>query len=60
VQESLAKVAAGVRYGYDYEAVLAELEKVNQNTALTEPQKKVVNEVLDQVKQVVNETKPAQ
>jgi len=60
VQQSLGKVAAGVRYGYDYEAVLVELDKLSTNASLTEPQRKVVGEVTEQVKQFVSQGKPPQ
>lgn len=60
VQECMAKIAAGLRYGYDYEAVMIELDKLNQSPAVTESQKKVVNEVIEQVKAVINQPKPAQ
>jgi len=60
VQESMAKIAAGLRYGYDYEAVMVELDKLNQSPAVTDPQKKIVNEVIEQIKAVINQPKPAQ
>jgi len=60
VQASLTRIASGLRYGYDFEAVLVELDKLNQNPNLTEPQKKVVGEVMEQVKQVLNQPKPGQ
>lgn len=60
VQESLTKVRTGLRYGYDYETVLAELDKLNQNASVTEAQKKVVAEVMQQVKDALNSSKPAQ
>ena len=60
VQASLSKIASGLRYGYDFEAVLVELDKLNQNPNLTEPQKKVVGETIEQVKQVLNQPKPGQ
>jgi len=60
VQQCMAKIAAGLRYGYDYEAVMVELDKLNQSPNVTEPQKKVVNEVIEQVKVVINQPKPAQ
>ena len=39
----------GVRYG-DYNKALAELDKLANNASLTEPQKKIVSEVTEQVK----------
>lgn len=60
VQACLTRIASGLRYGYDFEAVMVELDKLNQNTNLTEPQKKVVSEVIEQVKQVINQPKPGQ
>jgi len=60
VQACLTRIASGLRYGYDFEAVMVELDKLNQNTSLTEPQKKVIGEVIEQVKQVINQPKPGQ
>lgn len=60
VQSSMAKIAAGLRYGYDYDAVMIELDKLNQSPKVTEPEKKVVNEVIEQIKVVINQPKPAQ
>ena len=55
LQSSLGKVTMSVRYGQYPEAV-AELEKLANNPSLTEPQKKVATEVLQQLKQVVSQT----
>jgi len=60
VQESVTKIRTGLRYGYDYDAVLAELDKLNQSPAVTDAQKKTVAEITDQVKKAVSEGKPAQ
>ena len=60
-QRSLGKASMAIRYGQYAEAV-AELEKLANNASLTEPQKKVTNEVIEQLKQVINQApaKPAQ
>jgi len=60
VQQSMAKIASGLRYGYDYNQVLAELQKLAQNPSLTEPQKKVVNDNIEQVKQILSQNQPQQ
>ena len=62
VQASLNKVRFAVRYR-QYEIVLTELDKLAKDASLTEPQKKAVNDKLEQVKQAVSAaaaTKPAQ
>jgi len=60
LQSSLNAVTMSIRYGQYAEAV-AGLEKLANNAALTEPQKKVVTEVVEQLKQVVSQApaKPA-
>lgn len=50
VQSSLNKVSYGMRYR-DTPTVLAELDKLANNPALTDAQKKLVAEVTEQVKQ---------
>ena len=63
VQQSLSKVRNGLRYGYDYDSVLAELDKLSQNPNVTEPQKRMVAQVTDQVKKEVSQataTQPTQ
>ena len=50
VQSSLTKVSSAMRYR-EVPAVLAELEKLANNPALTDAQKKLVTEVTEQMKQ---------
>jgi hypothetical protein len=61
LQKSLNTLSISIRYGQYAEAV-AGLEKLANNAALTEPQKKVVTEVVEQLKQVISQApaKPAQ
>ena len=47
-----SKATMAIRYGQHAEA-LAELEKLAANASLTEPEKKVVNDVIGQVKQLL-------
>src|SRR5438128_40281 len=51
-------IDANFRYGL-YEKVLQDLQKLATNPNLTEQQKRVVNQVIDQVKQVINKAGPA-
>jgi len=53
VQDQLMQVSFGMRYG-DYMKSLAALDKLLNNPASTEQQKQVVNQVIEQVKQVLN------
>ena len=53
VQAQLMQVSFGMRYG-DYMKSLAALDKLLNNPASTEQQKQVVNQVIEQVKQVLN------
>jgi hypothetical protein len=62
VQSSLDKVRMAIRYR-QVEVVLAELDKLANNASLTEPQKKAVNDKIEQVKQAISAAaaaKPAQ
>ena len=52
VHESLTTVKRYFRYAQFPEA-LAELEKLSQNASLTEPQKKLVTDLISQTKQVI-------
>ena len=52
VLNDVSQVAFGIRYG-DYMKSLAALDKLSNNTSITEPQKKVVNDVIEQVKKVL-------
>jgi hypothetical protein len=47
------QVSFGMRYG-DYMKSLAALDTLAHNPASTEQQKQVVNQVIEQVKQVLN------
>jgi nitrogen regulatory protein PII len=49
LRTSVTQVAFSFRYG-QYADALAQLEKIAARPDLTEPQKQVVNEVIDQVK----------
>ena len=60
VQEQLTQFLFGLRYG-DYVKSLMALDKLSNDPALTDQQKQVVNQVIEQVKQVANQApKPAQ
>jgi hypothetical protein len=61
IQTTAFKVPMSIRYG-QYAQAVAELERLCANTGLTEQQKKVATEVLDQLRQVVSnsQAKPAQ
>ncbi len=60
VQEQLNQFLFGLRYG-DYVKAGMALDKLSSDPAVTEDQKKVVNQVMEQVKQVINNApKPAQ
>ena len=52
-REKLAKFQFGLRYGKYVDALMA-LDGLASDPSLTEQQKKVVNEVIEQVKQVAN------
>jgi hypothetical protein len=60
VQTSLNAVTMSIRYG-QYAEAMAGLDKLAGKAGLTEPQKKVVADVLEQLKQVANQApaKPA-
>jgi hypothetical protein len=53
IQEQLMQVSFGMRYG-DYMKSLVALDKLVNSPNSTEPQKKIVNQVIEQVKQVLN------
>lgn len=62
IKQVLDKVSYSFRYG-DHMAMLVELDKLASDPAVTEPQKKAVAELIEQVKQVMNKAaapKPAQ
>ena len=51
IQVAVSEVTMGVRYA-EYARVLSALEKLANAPGLTEPQKKIVGEVTEQVKQL--------
>jgi len=53
-KQSVSMVQRNLRYG-DYEKALMALDELLKDPAITEPQKKVVNEVIDQVKKVMTQ-----
>jgi hypothetical protein len=58
VKESVSMVQRDLRYS-DYPKALISLDELVNNPAVTAPQKKVVNEVIDQVKKVISQASPA-
>jgi hypothetical protein len=58
LQSSVAEVARGVRYG-EHVAALMALDKLSKAPGLTEPQKKIVSEVIEQVKQLASKAPTA-
>jgi len=57
VQTDLNQVTSNLRYG-QYEKALMSLDKLVNNPVLNDSQKKVVNEVIEQMKQVINKAGP--
>jgi hypothetical protein len=55
LRSSAVKVPLSVRYG-QYADAMAELEKLSTHPALSAPQKQVAAEVLQQLKQALNQT----
>jgi hypothetical protein len=53
IQEQLMQVSFGMRYG-DYMKSLMALDKLANNPASTAEQKQIVTQVIEQVKQVLN------
>jgi hypothetical protein len=53
IQDQLMQVSFGMRYG-DYMKSLVALDKLVNNPASSDQQKQVVNQVIEQVKQVLN------
>src|SRR5215471_6576536 len=53
IQEQLMQVSFGMRYG-DYMKSLGALDKLLNNPASTDQEKQVVSQVIEQVKQVLN------
>jgi hypothetical protein len=58
LQTDLSEVNMGIRYG-DYSRALTALGKLSAAPSLTDAQKKAVNEVTEQVKQLASKTTPA-
>jgi len=56
-QNSLTKLRFAIRYG-QFDAALAELDKLAHSASLTEPQKKAVDDKVEQVKQAIASTAP--
>ena len=56
LQAALSEVSMGIRYG-EYVRSFAGLDKLANAPGITEPQKKIVNEVIEQIKALAN--KPA-
>jgi len=54
VRNQVTKVAFGIRYGKPLDSLMA-LDALAANPAVTEPQKKVVSEIIEQVKQLANQ-----
>lgn len=55
VQTSVASVKRNFRYGL-FPQALMELDKLSKNPQLTEPQKKLLSDLIEQTKQVVAKT----
>ena len=53
------QVGFGIRYN-DYMKALGALDQLTTNPSVTEPQKKIVNDVIEQVKKLANAAPPAQ
>jgi hypothetical protein len=58
VQQSVGMVQRNLRYG-DYTKALMSLDELANNTSITEAQKKVVAEVIEQVKKAINQAPAA-
>jgi hypothetical protein len=59
VQDGAYMAKRHIRYER-FPQALVELDKLVRNPGLSEPQKKVVNELIEQTKQVIAKTPPAQ
>lgn len=57
VQDSLTLVKRFFRYA-QFPQALMELDKLSKNPNLTEPQKKLVNELIEQTRQVITKSPP--
>jgi hypothetical protein len=58
LQDSVHQAVASVRYG-QYERSLQSLDKLVNSPGLTDPQKKLVNNVIEQMKQVIAKIGPS-
>src|SRR5947209_4189494 len=58
LKSEVNQMGSFIRYG-QYINVLASLDKLANNPALSDDQKKVVNEVIEQVRQVINKAGPS-
>ena len=58
VMQSVNNVQRNLRYG-DYTKALMSLDELSNNPAVTAPQKKVVSELIEQVKKVINQAPAA-
>jgi hypothetical protein len=58
IQVAVSEVTMGVRYG-DYSRAFAALDKLAKAPNLSEPQKKIVAEVIEQVKQLASKAPAA-
>jgi len=57
ISTDVNQTSAALRYG-QYERALQSLDRLINNPALTEPQKKVVTDVIEQMKQVIAKAGP--
>jgi hypothetical protein len=57
LQAAINDVSSDIRYG-QYMKAMQDLDKVLTNPALTDPQKKIVTQVMDQLKEVINKAGP--
>ncbi len=57
IQTSVFKVTMSIRYG-QYADAVAEVDKIAKSPSLTEPQKTIANEVLEQLKQAASQAPP--
>ncbi len=58
VKAPATEAVSHIRYGQYAEALMS-LDKLVNNPALSEPQKKVVNDVIEQLKQVISKAGPS-
>lgn len=59
LKESITSIQLSFRYG-QFPQALVELDKLSSNASLTEPQKKLVTDLIEQTKQVINSAPPGQ